>query len=204
MNNPTLTQAKYSWVFRPSHAKLFTILSSVLLLLQWRDWWLFGLWSHISRICQHHGWKTNLFILLSGFSLQACMCVHVHGLYLCMFQCPVTACCVFVCFCEHVPSLGKCRSYLNLCVYVWRCVCVCVCLSQPPQATRVFSPLPPTNLATLLATLPCSEWASRPVMFAVNLRKEMIPELDLLIEHLSSSDLISSDCMCVCASSHLW
>lgn len=35
-------------------------------------------------------------------------------------------------------------------------------------------------------------------MFAVNPRKEMVPELDMLIEHLSSSGLLRSDLyMCV-------
>lgn len=48
------------------------------------------------------------------------------------------------------------------------------------------------------SALPRGEGAGGPVMLAVKLRKEVILELDLLIEHLSSSGLIGCDSACVC------
>lgn len=116
----------------------------------------------------------------AGYSLQECVCVSVH--MCCIFACfSVLWWCVFVWSCEHPVSLHM------LVLPLW------VCLFQSFHSRQVFSPLPSN-----LATPPCSEWASRPVMFAVRLRKEMILDLDLLIEHLSSSGLISSDTVCVC------
>jgi len=144
------------------------------------------------------------------------MCVDMHELYLCMFQDLMTACCVFISFCVHVLTLCMTLTLLggllltltlDFIVPEGKFFFAALHINNKNTSYHLsILPWPPVNLATLLALLPCSEWASWSVMFGVSLRKETIPKLDL-IEHVTWSCLLKlwlCVCVFVCVSNHLW
>lgn len=118
----------------------------------------------------------------AGYPLHRCVCLCTCAVSLPVFSVPVMTC-VFV-------------SILS------RCMCWCCLLRACPfqsfRSRQVFSPFTvrPGDRVSSPAMLRRRQAAGLWCFFAVRLRKEMI--LDLLIEHLSSSGLISSDTVRTC------